>query len=448
MFKKVLSVCIIISVLTIAAGCSCKKAEVTDLQKTIEGTAQKTTNEVKNSAIPGFEELYKDTAEIDIKFASDGEPGERLIKIKDGKIISDMLTMIGKSELITDESKIKDIGGAASRGKSLIFITQKGGKKEIEFLFKGSPLVAGYLTIDGKKYDPGFNFFRYIDDFNEYNNFTTNLDNKAVELFKKYNWTIDYKINTVKETLPSDLKHNAGEYPVKIYWAYNNELSKTIGLDYGKYLGKTVEVDIYRLREPMPEYMKPMMNARGIVLKYGNEIIGAFIDAGRHRCFACSLDGKRIEDITGKGWDSWVADYINYNNELEIKLSKMSPEDIIKQYFNAMDKHDDKTMYACMTRKHISDFLAMNMDNNNLFNKDFKDAYVDGDQNVKSVKFIKVREMKGIDNPVGVVEYEATIDFTFKKVITSDDGVQPRFLMLKKESEKSGWRIESIGTGP
>ncbi len=448
MFKKVLSVCIIISVLTIAAGCSSKKAEVTDLQKTIEGTAQKTTNEIKNSAIPGFEETYKDIAEIDIKFASDGVPGDGLIKIKDGKIISDMLTMIGKSELITDESKIKDIGGAASRGKSLIFITQKGDKKEIEFLFKGSPFSVGYLTIEGKKYDPGFSFFRYIDDFNEHKSFTTNIDNKAVELFKKYNWTIDYKINTVKETLPSNLKHDAGEYPVKIYWAYNNELSKSIGLDYANYLGKPVEAEIYRLREPLPEYMKPRMNARGIILKSEGKIIGAFIDAGRHDCFACSLDRKRLEDITGKGWDSWVVDYINYNNELEIKLSKMSPEDIIKQYFNAMDKHDDKTMYACMTLKYLSSYLSSNMDNNNLFNKGFNDVFGDGEQNIKSAKSIKLREMKDRINPDGVVEYEATVNFRFKKVITSDDGIQSRFIILKKESEKSGWRIDGIGTGP
>ncbi len=448
MVKKVLSLCIIISILIIAAGCSAKKTEEINLQKTIEGTAQKSANEIKNSAIPGFEELYKDTSEIEIKYALDGVSGEELIRIKDGKILSDILTMIGKSELITDESKIRNMSGMASKGNSLLFVTQKGDKKEIKFSFDDPAFGVGYINIDGKNYDPGFTFFRYIDDFNEYNNFTTNLDNKAVELFKKYNWTIDYKINTVKETLPSNLKHDAGEYPVKIYWAYNNELSKKIGLDYGKYLGKTVDVDMYRLREPMPENINPMANARGIVLRYGNEIIGAFIDAGRHRCFACSLDRKSLEDITGKGWDSWVADYINYNNELEIKLSKMSPEDIIKQYFNAMDKHDDKMMYACMSRKYISDFLAMNMNNNNLFNKDFKNAYVDGDQNVKSVKLIKIRNMKGIDNPAGVVEYEATIDFRFKKVITSDDGVQSRFIMLKKESEKSGWRIESIGTGP
>lgn len=445
MIKKVLSLCIIILILTIAAGCSSKKAEVINLQKTIEGTAQKSQNEVKNSAIPGFEDLYKDTTEIDIKFASDGVPGEGLIQIKDGKIISDMLAMIGKSELITDESKTSNFSNPAANEKSLIFIMKKGDKKVIKFLYNGLPVGAGYLSIDGKKYDPGFSFFRYIDNFYEYNKFNTNTDNKAIELFKKYNWTVDYKINTVKDTLPLDLKHDAGVYPVKIYWAYNNELSKSIGLDYSMYLGKPIEVEIYRLREPLPEYMKPRMDARGIVLKYGNEIIGAFIDAGRHDCFACSLDRKKLEDITGKGWDSWVADYINYNNELEIKLSKMSPEDIIKQYFNAMDRHDEKTMYACLTRKYLSNYLSSNMDNNNLFNKGFND---DGEQNTKSAKFIKLREMKDRINPDGVVEYEATVNFRFKKVITSDDGVQSRFVILKKESEKSGWRIDSIGTGP
>ncbi len=31
---------------------------------------------------------------------------------------------------------------------------------------------------------------------------------------------------------------------------------------------------------------------------------------------------------------------------------------------------------------------------------------------------------------------------------TSSNGVQLRFIILKKESEKSGWRIQSEGTGP
>jgi len=61
-----------------------------------------------------------------------------------------------------------------------------------------------------------------------------------------------------------------------------------------------VEVEIYRLRDPLPNYMKPRINARGIVVKYDNEIIGAYIDAGRQDFMACALNRKRLKDIAGK----------------------------------------------------------------------------------------------------------------------------------------------------
>ncbi len=139
------------------------------------------------------------------------------------------------------------------------------------------------------------------------------------------------------------MKHEAGEHPTKIYWAYNNELSKSIGLDFSKYLGNTVVAEIYRLREPLPEYMEPRLNARGgIVIKEAGKIIGAYIDAGRHESFACSLNRERLEDIVNKDWDEWIQDYIDYDNKLEKELAKLSPEEIIKIYFEALDSHDVK----------------------------------------------------------------------------------------------------------
>jgi len=53
-----------------------------------------------------------------------------------------------------------------------------------------------------------------------------------------------------------------------------------------------------------------------------------------------------------------------------------------------------------------------------------------------------------LGNPKGAVEYAATIDFKFKKDITSNSGKQTRFIILKKESDKSSWRIDSEGTEP
>ena len=80
--------------------------------------------------------------------------------------------------------------------------------------------------------------------------------------------------------MPDNLKHKAGEYPVKIYWAYNNELSKEIGLDFTNYLGKGCCSRDLQAAGTLPEFLEPRRDARGIVLKYNDEIVGAYIDAG------------------------------------------------------------------------------------------------------------------------------------------------------------------------
>lgn len=122
----------------------------------------------------------------------------------------------------------------------------------------------------------------------------------------------------------------------------------------------------------------------------------------------------------------------------------MGPEDIIREYFRALDKHDIKTVWACMTRKNLSGHLSTNMDNNYLFNKKPGDI----DYNIKRAKLLEIKELEGFNAEPGVLEYRVDVYFDFKKPIVSDDGVWPRFAILKKETEKSGWRIDGIGTGP
>ncbi|CDG36637.1 hypothetical protein CTHBC1_2034 [Acetivibrio thermocellus BC1] len=120
-----------------------------------------------------------------------------------------------------------------------------------------------------------------------------------------------------------------------------------------------MEVEIYRLRDPLPNYMKPRINARGIVVKYDNEIIGAYIDAGRQDFMACALNRKRLKDIAGKEWNEWIEDYIDFEDELEIRLSKMQPEDIVREYFKAVDERDEKIIRACTTRENQLKYLSI-----------------------------------------------------------------------------------------
>ena len=401
-------------------------------QETQEYEVHKTTNKIKN------------ITEIELILDTEGPYWNEVkpISITDDKMIYDIMSMIEESKLVTDESKIHRMSGVARKNNKLIAGID-GNKKEINFAYD-TLYEIGYLEADGKKVEPDYNFFRYISDLNEYTNPNTNIEQPVLQLFDKYNWTVDYKINTLKEKLPKNLKHKSGEYPIKIYWAYNNELSKQIGLDFTGYLGKDVVVVIYRLRESLPEFMEPRRNARGIVLKYYDQIIGAYIDAGRHQSFACSLDRKSLKDITGKEWDGWITDYIDYEDRLEKELSKMEPEDIIREYFNALDKQDIKMVLACMTRKNLSQHLSSNLNNQYLFNKN-EDKI---DYNIKSANLLEINELKESRNEPGVLEYQVKVELDFKKFITSEDGICTRFIIMKKETEQSGWRIEGIGTGP
>jgi len=384
-----------------------------------------------------------DIVKIEVVLDANGPYWNKLkpITITDDKMIYDI--MIEDSKPLTDESRINDMSGVGRKNNKLIATGTDGSKREIKFAYDYLYEV-GYIEVDGTKAEPDYNFFRYVSDLNEYANPDADIEKQVLRLFEKFDWTVDYKINTVQEKLPANLKHKAGEYPTKIYWAYNKELSRQIGFDFTGNLGKDVVVEIYRLRESLPEFMKPRRDARGVILKYNNQIVGAYVDAGRHNSFACSLDRKSLKDITGKEWDGWIADYIDYEDELEIKLSKMEPEDIIREYFKALDKHDIKMVWALLTRKSLTQQLSSNLNNQYLFNKDAGKT----DYNIKSAKLLEVKEFKGIQNEPGVLEYQVKVDFDFKKMITADDGIWPRFVIMKKESEKSGWRIDGVGTGP
>ncbi len=56
---------------------------------------------------------------------------------------------------------------------------------------------------------------------------------------------------------------------------------------------------------------------------------------------------------------------------------------------------------------------------------------------LEKCKVVGDKELKGFNNEPGVLEYQVKVDFDFKKLITADDGVWPRFVILKKESEKA-----------
>jgi len=259
------------------------------------------------------------------------------------------------------------------------------------------------------------------------------IDANVSDLFSNYNWTVSHRINTVQIILPKSLNHKAGEFPKKPYFALNCELSKEIGLDFSEYVGKAVNAEIYKLEEKLPNGL----DARGVVLKDSGKIIGAYIEAeGAKIPFGCALNGKSIKDIAGKGWEDWILGSINYDDEFEILLSKLSPKDIINEYFNAVDSNDEQIIFATLTRRKLCEYLTMNKSPRDLINEK---GNIDN-----IVKKVKVLEIKETNDDENTKSFEVLADFVFKKANAKNNGEHKVYITLRKENEKLGWKIDNI----
>ncbi|AEB74972.1 conserved hypothetical protein [Clostridium botulinum BKT015925] len=259
--------------------------------------------------------------------------------------------------------------------------------------------------------------------------------------FKKYNYTTCFKINSIEKTLPKEFKYKIGDFPETLYWIYVNELSKAIGLNVEEYLGEKVICEIYYLKEPFPK--ENIYINRGILIKHKGKIIGAYIDDGRFQstkggsCIA--INGKSYKDLTGKKFTEDITRFINTEDKLYKKINSMSPRQVIKTYYKAIDAQDERIKLACMSCENIMQDMSINMKSDILFNDEFKESPI------KSLKLLMIR---GNKNQSKSNSKWYNIDFYIKVEpdrTTYEDGLDRRFVEVIKEGDS--WKVNSEATG-
>jgi len=308
-----------------------------------------------------------------------------------------------------------------------------------------------YILKDGGLFETETDFARYIDSFLENTDITAHIDDAdAVALFKEYGWTLDYQISAMKNKL-NNINALSGFNPNAYYFAYNNALSKDIGLDMSGYSNTAaIDVEIYKVHESMPQEFYPIQNCRGIVVKHSDKIIGAFISAGRHSAFnACSLKGNSFEKVTGRTLNEWLAEMIQADSTEE-SLSKLEPEQVIEEYFVALDKKDAKTAGYCLSKKTLLGNLTSNMPNEELFNEGVGLPLTDSGvgapsnfDNLKSVKLLKAELIDEPDNSTKIFRVTMDIQYNEDRIISS--GEQFWDCSMVYESPQTGWKIEGFG---
>ena len=302
-----------------------------------------------------------------------------------------------------------------------------------------------YIVGDGGASETNTDFARYVDSLLENTDIKIVIDDTdAAALFKKYGWTLDYQIIAMNNKL-NNITALTGFNPNAYYFAYNNVLSADIGLDMNRYSNSAnIDIEIYRINESMPQEFYPIQNCRGIVVKENGKIIGAFISAGRHSAFnACSLKGNSFEKAAGQTLDGWLAERAQGDTTDE-KLSKLEPEQIIKEYFTALNEKDTQTAKGCISKKTLLGNLTLNMPNDELFNEGYGLLLTDSDfSNLKSVKLIEAKLINEPDK--NIKTFRITVDLQYDKVISIGSGEQPWDCIMVYESPQTGWKIEGFG---
>ena len=119
-----------------------------------------------------------------------------------------------------------------------------------------------------------------------------------------------------------------------------------------------------------------------------------------------------------------------------LDLSNLTPSQVVETYYKSIASSDYSTAKACLADDLSQQYVSA--------------PYSDFD-NIKQLKVLKVSSPapiklygKNYDEAQVVAVYVAV----YKKVFTSNSGIQTRFVYVGKKEKDSPWKIISIGTGP
>ncbi|MFA6940709.1 MAG: M56 family metallopeptidase [Clostridiaceae bacterium] len=276
------------------------------------------------------------------------------------------------------------------------------------------------------------------------------------EFLKYYNLKVKETPEKFNITVPKTWDVMAGDYPVGLYWELANEFSKDAGLDLTKLKGDTVQVWRYSLADGLPgQGEQSIYNypSNAVLLVSSNKVVGAWL------CFNVAGIGPSVKkhyltDITGLTFENWIERKGLFSNLGDNSdLAALSPTDLIKEHFKAINNGNKTRAYACLDPDAMRDSLTMNLNGNTLYNPKFS---TDNSQveNIISAKPIALKyldpkepgiEIKEIKNET-IIEAAITLDIKWRDNFINSNGRQVRFCFLKKHSNE--WKLNGLGTGP
>ena len=171
---------------------------------------------------------------------------------------------------------------------------------------------------------------------------TPSTNNPVNDFLDKAGWSLISFTKIKEEEMPASFEVKEDELPFGLIWAYNNELSKVAGLDFLAYKGKKIKTYTMNVKSKSDENNIVPCN----ILICDKKIIGAwFGEEG-----TCGFMGFGEEGMF-RGVNTTIEKlaenvYKNsYSDKINEMIKNLQPQEMIKMYFDALNKKDYKLAY-------------------------------------------------------------------------------------------------------
>ncbi|WP_270940167.1 DUF4830 domain-containing protein [Romboutsia lituseburensis] len=437
--KKTIMIVIICFVVLIISGIYLINPKLFKLDK------DKSLNSIENQVYPNQSNNHKDliekiksTNKIGVYHDYHAESVDKIkpVYVKDKNIINDYLNLLSKNVKKSNE----EMSGGSVNNQKLVFYTDN---ETIEVNYSYDDLYNfGFITYKGEDIYLNYDFFRLISNTQRYSPKESSIDEDARKLLKKYNWTPSFLIANHKINISDDLKYAPEKGIDEVYWAYNLQFSKSIGLDFSNLLGEEVNAEVYYLLDPLPDLDTPIVDANAVILRQNKKIVGAYIDSGILNRALCSLDRKSFKEITDLTIEDYlIQNHIDQNSKLNKKVENLSTEELIKSYYKSQrDKDVNKYLSTLDMGAIVSLLDPYEFDiQAELFNK------LDENNTIfKHANETEVLEVKDNGESNGIKDVNIKINILKCNQITIDKGIYDMIVSMRK-NENGVYKINSVG---
>lgn len=420
--KKIISIACIFIVMFSIVGCSNTSVEekVAEVMEEVKGNNEDLASELKNTVKIEVYHDYHNNIDNNYKSAV----------ITDKNIINNFISYI---KLDADNTGKTSSGGAVNN--KIIFYDKDNNAKTLNYVYDDL-YEFGYILDNQNRYDLPYDFFRLLVATEEYRADKANISEDVKSLFNKYKYSPSFMISSETMKLPADLKYGYDKNIDKIYWAASIELSKAIGLDFSNLLSEEITAEIYYLLQPLPSFCKPYTEARGVVIRHKDEIVGSYIQ-GNNNTMVSTLNKQSFEQVTYMSMNDWLVKHVlDENSELYKESSKMSDEQLIKTYYESMSNGNYEKMLSTMDMNSIVNSIMSNAPTG-LFTKNIKESIPNY---ISKLEIINVNKSANDSN-----NYDVEMDIISTKEASVEKGKQIRTVMMTKANGVSKIKEEVPG---